>query len=184
MKIPAGYFQYPDVGVALEKELTATYGEGKWLELVEGNGIYLNKTLIQAKKINMQEIQNTVASFVRNYEGVFDAIPAYQLHFQTHTAGMLGMLQRGYYHKRSPDVLIVTKSGWLDKSWERGGASHGTFFKYDTHVPLLWYGWHVPQGKSTLRRVDIVDIAPSVCSFLKIQFPSGCYGEPIKELFE
>jgi len=182
LKVPAGYFQDKTVEKGLEKYLDGLYGEDKWVEMMEGNGVYLNRTLIQSKKMNMKEVQDNVANFISSQEGVFDVAPNYQLRGQTHTTGMLGMLQRGYYHKRSPDVFIVTKSGWLDQSWERGGSSHGTFFKYDTHVPLLWYGWHVPKGKSTTKRVEIVDIAPSVCVFLKIQFPSGCYGEPIEEL--
>ena len=184
LKIPAGYFQYPTVKIDLEKHMNTLYGEDKWVELVEGNGIYLNRKLIQAKKLNMKDIQDEVSAFVRNYEGVFDVLPAYRVHEQTHALGLWGMAQRGYYHKRSPEVLIITKSGWLDKSWERGGTSHGSFFNYDTHVPLLWYGWHIPQGKSTVRRINITDIAPSICTFLKLQFPSGCYGEPINELFD
>ncbi|TAE09473.1 MAG: alkaline phosphatase family protein [Bacteroidetes bacterium] len=185
MKIPGGYFDEKVMRVTLEKYLTSLYGEGKWFELVEANGLYLNKPAIEAKKLNINEVQDVVANQIRLMTGVYDAMPAHTIHDQTHATGFWGMIQRGYYHKRSPDVFVILKSGWLDKAWdERGGTSHGTPFKYDTHVPLLWYGWRVPQGKSTVRRVEIVDIAPSVCAFLRIQFPSGAYGEPIKELFE
>ena len=153
--------------------------------MVEANGIYLNNTLIKAKNLNPKEVQDRVTEYVLELQGVYDAIPAHQLRYQTHTQGFWGLVQRGYYHKRSPDISIILKSGWLDKTWgDRGGTNHGTPFNYDTHVPLLWYGWKVPKGKSTIRRVQIVDIAPSVCSFLHIQFPSGSYGEPIQELFK
>lgn len=185
MKMPNGYFDDKQLKTELQTQLASLYGEGDFLELVESTGIYLNKKTIENKKLVIKEVEDKIAEFVREKEGIFDAVPAYQLHYQTHTTGLLSMLQKGHYHKRSPHVHLILKSGWLDKSWEeRGGTSHGTPFKYDTHVPMLWYGWKIPQGKSTVRRVEIVDIAPTVCSFLKIQFPSGAYGEPIKELFE
>lgn len=185
MKIHGGYFNEKKLKTDLDKYLASLYGEGKFLEVVEANGIYLNKQTIQDKKLNIKEVEDKVAEFVRELEGVYDAIPAHQLHYQTHTTGVWSMVQKGHYHKRSPHIFIILKSGWLDKLWEeRGGTSHGSPFKYDTHAPLLWFGWKIPQGKSTVRRVEIVDIAPSVCAFLRIQFPSGAYGEPIKELFE
>ncbi len=185
MKIPSGYFDDKQLKTDLQTYLASLYGEGEYLDVVESNGIYLNKKNIEAKKLNINELEDNIAAFVREKEGVFDAIPAHKLHYQTHSTGLWSMVQKGHYHKRSPQIHVILKSGWLEKGWEeRGGTSHGTPFRYDTHVPLLWYGWNIPEGKSTRRRVEIVDIAPTVCSFLKIQFPSGAYGEPVKELFE
>ena len=43
---------------------------------------------------------------------------------------------------------------------------------YDAHIPLLWYGWGIRQGKLN-REVTMTDIAPTVAALLHIQMPSG-----------
>ncbi|MGL4597585.1 MAG: alkaline phosphatase family protein, partial [Bacteroidia bacterium] len=58
------------------------------------------------------------------------------------------------------------------------GTTHGAPWSYDTHVPLLWYGWKVQHG-STDANINIPDIAPTLCLMLNIQYPSGCTGQPI-----
>lgn len=58
------------------------------------------------------------------------------------------------------------------------GTSHGTTYSYDTHVPLLWYGWDIKPGY-TSEPVDITDIAPTIASFLNIMSPNTSIGKPI-----
>ena len=58
------------------------------------------------------------------------------------------------------------------------GTSHGAWNPYDSHIPLVFMGWHVPHG-STTRETHIVDAAPTVCSMLHIQMPNACVGEAI-----
>jgi hypothetical protein len=48
---------------------------------------------------------------------------------------------------------------------------------------MLWFGKSVPKGKS-LRKVSVIDIAPSIAQMLNIPYPSGTTGEPLIELFE
>ncbi|MFM7152736.1 MAG: alkaline phosphatase family protein, partial [Bacteroidota bacterium] len=77
----------------------------------------------------------------------------------------------------------------LDPAWHAddtyfgdGGCTHGSSYPYDTHVPLLWYGWKSPKG-ATHRSVKITDIAPTLASMLRVMEPNGTTGEVITELF-
>ena len=45
-------------------------------------------------------------------------------------------------------------------------------YSYDTHVPLIFYGWHVKKGESYDKKV-ITQIAPTLSQMLKITFPNG-----------
>jgi len=63
------------------------------------------------------------------------------------------------------------------------GTTHGASWAYDTHVPLLFWGWHVRPGESA-RPVEVVDIAPTVARFLHIQEPSGNSGVPLLEVLK
>jgi phosphopentomutase len=58
------------------------------------------------------------------------------------------------------------------------GTSHGTFFAYDTHVPLLFWGNGIKRNEIKTE-INITDIAPTLANILKIQEPSGSIGKVI-----
>jgi arylsulfatase A-like enzyme len=96
------------------------------------------------------------------------------------------MLQEnGFYAPRSGDVLAVLLPGWLEAySYPvMKGTTHGASWAYDTHVPLLFWGWHVKHGESAAP-VKVVDIAPTISRFLHIQEPSGTSGVPLVEVLK
>jgi len=96
--------------------------------------------------------------------------------------GIRGMVKRGFNDNRSGDIAVVTEPGWLS-GWRDKGTSHGTGYTYDTHVPIIFYGYGVKQG-TTANYHPITDIAPTVSTILKIKFPSGATGQPITELLK
>ncbi len=82
----------------------------------------------------------------------------------------------GYNRERSGGVQVITKPGFYDGSAQ--GTTHGMWNPYDTHIPLVFMGWHIPHGAST-KEVHMTDIAPTVAALLHIQAPSGCVGQPL-----
>jgi len=50
-------------------------------------------------------------------------------------------------------------------------------------VPVLFFGKGIKKGFSTLYH-PITDIAPTLSVLLNIKFPSGCTGQPIREILE
>ena len=89
----------------------------------------------------------------------------------------------GYHPRRSGDILLILEPGWYEfgKHSSPVGTTHGEWNPYDSHIPLLFYGWKVKHG-STSREVHITDIAPTVTQMLHIQQPNACVGEPIIEI--
>ena len=83
--------------------------------------------------------------------------------------------------QRSGDVLVAYRPGWLEgySGPSTKGASHGTAGRYDTHVPLIFYGWNVKKGSSA-EEVYITDIAATLAQWLKIQEPNGSIGKPLQ----
>ena len=55
------------------------------------------------------------------------------------------------------------------------GTTHGVWNPYDSHIPLLFYGWGVSAGRSAAQ-VSVTDIATTVCSILHIQQPNASIG--------
>lgn len=86
----------------------------------------------------------------------------------------------GFYRPRSGSIQIILKPGYYT-GYASTGTTHGTWNPYDSHIPLLWYGWGIPKGE-THREVHITDIAPTISALLRIQMPNGCVGKVITEI--
>ena len=93
------------------------------------------------------------------------------------THGIELLLQNGFNQKRSGDVIVVYEPAVI--SYSRKGSTHGSGLNYDTHVPLLFYGFGIKQG-STLQRTRIEDIAPTMSALLGISFPNAATGQPLE----
>ncbi|MBT8300469.1 MAG: alkaline phosphatase family protein, partial [Maribacter sp.] len=173
----------------LNSFLVTKYGQGAWIANFDGNQVYLNKAIIDEKKLLLPAFQQDVADFLMTQKGVYLALTAHELQTQTYEEGLRKTMQNGYYPKRSGDVLISYKSGTIINPNSRmpvervKGTVHGSGYSYDTHVPLLWMGSGIPNGES-VRSVNPIDIAPSLAMFLNLRLPSAVQGKPLNELFE
>jgi phosphopentomutase len=63
------------------------------------------------------------------------------------------------------------------------GTTHGLWNPYDSHIPMLWYGWGIRKGK-TNRETYMTDITPTLAAMLKIQMPNGSVGKVIEEVLK
>jgi hypothetical protein len=89
------------------------------------------------------------------------------------------VIENGYYPRRCGDIQYLLRPGYLSGS--STGTTHGSAYAYDTHIPLLWYGWKIKAGK-TSREIHMTDVAPTLATMLNIQMPNGNVGEVIEEL--
>jgi hypothetical protein len=87
----------------------------------------------------------------------------------------------GYNHKRSGAIQVILEPAWYSSSSARPtGTTHGTWNPHDSHIPLLFMGWGINQGK-TSRTVHMTDVASTIAALLKIQEPNGNIGTPVLE---
>jgi phosphopentomutase len=77
--------------------------------------------------------------------------------------------------------VILDKPGYIE--YGATGTSHGTPYNYDTHVPLIFYGWNIKKGE-THDRKEITQIAPTLAQKLKITFPNGTEANVLIEVLD
>jgi predicted AlkP superfamily pyrophosphatase or phosphodiesterase len=186
LRIPGGAVGNVAPGDSVKAFLNRVYGKADWVSAYENQQVYLNHPLIRQKKLNLTEMQQRIADYVQFFNGVTRAVTASNMMQSQWHNGLVSFLQQGHYPKRSGDVYLVLEPGWFEAYYEKllhQGTTHGTPSPYDTHVPLLWYGWHIPAGSSA-EPLKVTDIAPTLSDLLRIQEPSGCLGEPIKAIVE
>jgi len=175
--LPVDYFNVENAVALLNSYLNITYGEQKWIEYYDEHQIYLNHKLIAKNKLDLNEFQNTVATFIDEFEGVLVAMPAYLLERGIQANGMLESMYRTYVKGRSGDCLFVLKEGWLPQY-----KFKKVNYTDRTHIPLVFYGANIRAGKIN-GKYDAIDLVPTLSEILKIPFPDKSQGKIITELF-
>ncbi len=179
-KMPAGNFKQHYILALLKSYLKAIYGEGDWILDYSNNQIYLNKTLIEDSQIPLSEFQDKVISFIINSNGISNAISSHQFQNIVFREGMPKKMQNSFNQKRSGDIMISLKSGWIEDI--PFCTNHNSGYNYDTHVPLIFYGWKVKKQK-IYQNINITDIAPTISLILETPPPPVSTGKALPEIF-
>ena len=180
-RIPAGYFNRNQALQLLRTYLNATYGEGNWVKGYSERQIFLNRTLIEDAGIKLEDIQKKVARFLIQFTGIASAFPYSAFEANDFGSGHLRKIVNNFSPLRSGDVIVTLNPGWVEK--EDGEVTdNNSPYEYDSHVPLIWYGWTVNRA-TVMRKVNLTDIAATLSSLCKVPYPNSCTGEPLPELF-
>jgi predicted AlkP superfamily pyrophosphatase or phosphodiesterase len=180
-KIPSGYFTSAGAISLLRSYMNNIYGKGDWIKQYHGQQIYLNRTLIEDAKLKLSDVQDKVANLMLQFSGVANTMTSTTLQSTNFTEGIFNTMQNGCNQKRSGDVVLNLRAGWAEKPDLNQGFAPA--YGYDRRVPLIWYGWKI--GRNTIhRKVDLTDIAPTICTLLEISYPNSATGSPILEIIE
>jgi len=178
-RIPSGFFNYRTSISLLKSYLNAIYGRGEWVTFYYAQQIYLNHQLIEDSNLSLEDVQDKVARFMVQINGVSNALQAYVLQQNYFTDGVMNRIQNSYYQKRSGDVILYLTPGWVEHSNVTG--SNFAEFRYSPHVPLIFYGWKINRVTISYK-VSPADIATSIASFLEISMPDNATGEVMSDL--
>jgi predicted AlkP superfamily pyrophosphatase or phosphodiesterase len=178
--IPAGNLITQTIFTDLNKLLKDKYRVDGLVADIANYQVFLDHNSMASKKLNEQEVQKTVIDYLLSQTGVDRAFALESLSGTTLPSRIKEMISNGYYPNRSGDIQFILQPQWLE-GFEKGGTTHGLWNPYDTHIPLLFYGWHINPGKSN-RDISISDIAPTLAALLHIQMPSGNIGKVIEEV--
>lgn len=85
--------------------LMAIYGHERWVDGSYGQSIYLNRTLIEKKRLSLEALQRQVATFLLDFEGVQAAMPA-------HEALLYPALTHTLCKRHTGDVVFTLEPGW------------------------------------------------------------------------
>jgi hypothetical protein len=181
-KIPAGYFNANRSMALVNTYLMALYGQERWIEGYYGKNIFLNKKKIDEKKLNFSTIQQQVADFLLEFEGIQTAFSASQILSVGGNSDTEVMRLRNSYHKVSAgDVIFTLLPGWLEVDDKNNPVGNSNSIIASTSV--YFYGWKTKQ-QQVETTYQITDIAPTLSRILNIPVPNANIGKPIVELFK
>ena len=186
-KVPAGYIRSSQLGAELKEILKQYFPDREIIRSFSGGQIFLNHEAFSADPrsggVELMLATEIISNFLMQQSGIANVFTRQQLRMGDYSeGGIKGMVIRGYHPKRGGDLVVVAEPGWFDSSRIQG-TTHGSPYRYDTHVPIIFFGKGIKPGSSVTYHT-ITDIAPTLSMLLKIKFPNGCTGKPIGELFE
>ncbi|WP_276134541.1 alkaline phosphatase PafA [Polluticoccus soli] len=179
MKISAGSDNDTVTARLLNSHLKNTFGVHDTLvRLFTNYQVYLNESGIARLKLDRTQVKAAITDWLGKRPGIAYAIDMELIGRLALPEPIREMAINGYNRKRSGVIQIISEPGWFSGDHGATGTTHGSWNPYDTHIPLLWYGWGIAKGE-THRTVYMTDIAPTLAALLKIQMPSGNIGKVI-----
>lgn len=180
-KIPAGTIEMGKEVSYLNGEMAAKFGEGKWIKAQDNYQLYLDHELMAKKNVTMNQVYELVKEKMMILgSSVYQIVNLHDISSATIPPYYKPLIENVYNPKRSGDIMILFEPAWYSGS--KKGTTHGTMWQSDRHVPLVWYGWKIPQGE-TVEQTYIADIAATLAALLNVLEPNGCVGSPIKDIF-
>ena len=167
------------VDAALRKFSTETFGADLILNYSNFN-FFFNKPVLKEKGLDLAKVKQSFKDFLMTQDQVKRVYTEEEILASTGDDYFLSFIAKGYDPKQNGDIFILDKAGYME--YIETGTTHGSPNSYDTHVPMLFYGWHVPKGNSHTKK-HITQIAPTLSQMLKIPFPNGTESEVLEELF-
>lgn len=179
-EIPADFWNGKPLTEVLNKLLAEKYNTQNLVRSLQNYQVNFNMNRITADRLDYTAIKKTVVEYLRQQPGITYAVDVDELGKSPIPEPLKTMIGNGYNFKRSGGVQIILNAGWFE-GYGRTGTTHGQWNPYDTHIPLLWYGWNIKAGKSN-REVHMTDIAPTLAALLHIQAPNGNIGKVIEDV--
>ncbi|WP_010520229.1 alkaline phosphatase PafA [Aquimarina agarivorans] len=146
-KIAAGYFDKIAFTEKVNVFLEAKFGAEGMVQKIMNNQIFLNYALIAEEKLSLSTVTSELAHFVRQQKNVQYVFTRAQLESESMTSHIGRLIQNGFHQRLSGDVVFVLAPSVI--VYGPKGSTHGSPQSYDTHVPLLFYGYGIKKGKHT-----------------------------------
>lgn len=146
--------------------------------------LYLNRDLIRQRGLDQAAVENAVAEELMKFPGVSLAISSGAL-----AAGglpntpVIDSILKNFNPKRSGDIYVVFDPHRFINDFDglTVASTHGSPWRYDTYVPVMFAGPGIPAQKID-RKVHTADIAPTLSLMLTVNPPSGAQGAPLYEV--
>ncbi|MEE9157865.1 MAG: alkaline phosphatase family protein [Gammaproteobacteria bacterium] len=126
--------------------------------------VYLNRKVIAEKRLNQAEVELAVAEELTRFDGVALAVSSSALRAgRVPDTPLMKSILRNYNATRSGDVYVVFEPNRFINDFDglSVATTHGSPWRYDTYVPIIFAGMGIPAQRIS-RRVHTVDIAPTL----------------------
>jgi predicted AlkP superfamily pyrophosphatase or phosphodiesterase len=184
-KIDAARIKKAVIKKTINESLSERFGKGEWVVALEDPSVYLNQSLISERKVGVETAERLAGEAALKIPGMMG--------FYTRTQLLNGWLPpvkaskaiaRSYFPSRSGDVVLLTRPFyyWGKYGEKDVGSTHGSFYRYDTDVPVFFLGTAFRPGYHGM--VEMVDLAPTLARVLGLTPPAAAEGREIERILK
>jgi predicted AlkP superfamily pyrophosphatase or phosphodiesterase len=163
----------------IEQTLSARFGIRDLVLSADNYQIYLDYRKVDSAGLDRSAFRKAAIEALNRDPDILLAFDCSDISAANLPSAVRERFLQGYHTKRGGDIQLVLKPHYFFGG--RTGTTHGSWYPYDSHIPLLWMGWGVKPGH-THRETYMTDIAPTLAALLKVQMPSGAIGKVIEEV--
>lgn len=148
--------------------------------------LYLNHEVITKNKLDLSEVQWAVAEEVSKFKIVEHAVTSTDLNQgNIQSTKVLQKVINNHDPRRAGDIYLVFKPHSFVNNFDglHVASYHGSAWNYDSFVPVIFAG-HNTKSKTVYRKIETVDIAPTLSAYMDIKPPSGTDGTLLYEVLE
>lgn len=178
-KMPGGSLEESKIIGELNAQFKNQYNAAPLIVNASYYNLTLNHRLLDSLQLDKNTVKKNIINELEKIPGIYRAIDKQNIAQTSLPKEIKERIVNGYFPNRSGDIQIVPSPNWFHNN--PTGTDHSVWNPYDTHIPLLWYGWKIKQGKMN-RETYMSDIAPTLAALLHIQMPNGCVGKVITEV--
>lgn len=172
------YAEYDSIKKDIKSFAKEKYGDEALILKLLNKQVFLNYKYINEKGMDVKQIRYEIIQYLRYKYPLFEMLFSRDdIAGQTPRRDNNNPILNGFNSIRSGDIFFeIPPVYYLGKNTRE--ATHGTSYSYDTHMPMLFFGYGV-KAETNNTPVYITDIAPTLADILKITEPSGCIGIPL-----
>jgi predicted AlkP superfamily pyrophosphatase or phosphodiesterase len=169
-----------EIEKSLKRFSIKTFGSDFILDYSNFN-LFFNKKIIEDKELDFYYVKSVFKDFLLKQDFVKKVYTEEEILANSGADFFLNKIANGYDSTQNGDMIILDKPGFVE--YHETGTTHGSPYSYDTHIPLIFYGWNIKKGESHDNKV-VTQIAPTIAQKIKIPFPNGTQAEVLLEILE
>ncbi len=168
----------------VESALSKRFGEDKWIkQLVNGN-VYFDDAALERRKVSAADAEAVAKDAILAITGVADCFTRTQiLSGQLPQTMIARSVANGFHPVRNGNLVVVTQPYYFFSEGATVITTHGSPYRYDTHVPVIFYGAGITAGWFHSESSP-ADIAPTLAALLRVEIPSTSVGRILSEAFK
>ena len=179
-KIPAEFLVSAQLNTKLNEFFNKQFGVENLISSSINYHLSFNLEKIRENKLDYEAVKKATVSFLQKQPGIQFAADIENIGAAPIPEPIKTDIINGYNSKRCGPVIIIPDPGWYS-GHPSTGTTHVNWNPYDTHIPLVFMGWHIKPGSSN-RTIHMTDISPTLAALLHIQMPNGSIGKVIEEI--
>jgi predicted AlkP superfamily pyrophosphatase or phosphodiesterase len=186
LKIPAGYVDPDswDKDAAIARIKKQFKIDGDLIAAYDHPYVYFSDAVKNNPRIDQDALEAAVVEELSKFQGVSLAVSSSALRRgNLPDTDLYRAVVNNFNAKRSGEVFIVFEPNWFINDMEglTVASTHGSPWRYDTYVPIVFAGSGL-KAQTVDRRVQTVDVAVTLSTYMGFKPPSGSVGIPLIEV--